>query len=79
MLNGKQKRYLRSLAVNEKGARFAGPFKSGQVNIPVVFEGRRHPVDKVGRRGCRGLAAAGQQKEAKAGEREGVGKFHHLV
>ena len=70
---------VRLLAVDGTGGRFAGPLKGVQVDIPAVFQGRRHPVDKVGRGGSRGLVAAGEKEEAEASEGEGVGQFLSVV
>ena len=67
------------LAVDGEGGRFAGPLKCVQVDIPAIFQGSRHPVDKVGRGRRRGRVSAGKQTETKAGECEGVGRFHHIV
>ena len=50
-----------------------------QVDIPAVLQSRCHPIDKIGRGGCRGLAAAGEQEKAEASEGEGVGQFLHVV
>ena len=60
------------LAVNGEGGRFAGPLKGGQVDIPAVLQGRRHPIDKIGWRRRRGRVAAGGQEETNAGECEEV-------